>query len=51
MTRRVWIRVKILTSEYNSHPTRSFADMDVGFYFNPRVTRTRLKICFVLYFA
>jgi hypothetical protein len=26
------------------HSTRSFAGVDVGFYFNPRVTSTRLKI-------
>jgi hypothetical protein len=31
--------------------TRSFASVGTGFYFNPRVTHTRSKIWFILYFA
>jgi hypothetical protein len=31
------------------HLTQSFAG--VGFYFNPRVTRTQLETWFILYFA
>jgi hypothetical protein len=31
------------------HLTQSFTG--VGFYFNPRVTRTQLEIWFILYFA
>jgi hypothetical protein len=43
----VW--VKILTRMCNPHPIQSF--MGAGFYFNPRVTRTRPEIQFILYFA
>jgi hypothetical protein len=45
------VRVEILTHECNPHPTRSFTGVGAGFYFNPRVTRARPEIYFILCFA
>jgi hypothetical protein len=35
----------------DGYPTRSFACVGAGFYFNPWVTRTRSKNWFILYFV